>query len=331
VEKRGEVAVVGAGVMGLATAWALARRGHDVVVHEQFEVGHTRGSSHGRSRIFRLAYMDAEWVRLAQEALPLWRELERESGETLLELHGLVEIVTDLQESSAPTLEACGVHWERLDAKEAERRYPIRVPDGSFAVVQPEAGIVRVDRALPALARGLDIRERSRITAVDDLDADVIVVTAGSWVNDLLTPPLPVRVTRETVCYFRLAEPGPVPSLVSFKPERHVHDMYALADPLHGLKVGAHHAGPEVDPDVPGDPDDGLVEQIVSWTRGIFHLADSSPAAAETCLYTSTQDERFVLERRGRTVVGSACSGHGFKFAPAIGERLAALAVEALA
>jgi sarcosine oxidase len=69
----------------------------------------------------------------------------------------------------------------------------------------------------------------------------------------------------------------------------------------------------------------------VSWTRGIFHLADSSPAAAETCLYTSTQDERFVVERRGRTVVGSACSGHGFKFAPAIGERLAALAVEALA
>jgi sarcosine oxidase len=331
VAKRGEVAVVGAGVMGLATAWALARRGHDVVVYEQFELGHTRGSSHGRSRIFRLAYAEEEWVRLAQEALPLWRELERESGETLLELHGLVEIVTDLGESSAPTLEACGVRWERLDAKEAERRYPIRVPDEAFAVVQPEAGIVRVDRALPALARWLDLRERSKIAGVDDVDASVVVVTAGSWVNDLVTPPLPVRVTRETVCYFRLAEQGPVPSLVSFKPERHVHGMYALADPVYGLKVGAHHAGPEVDPDVPGEPDDGLVEQITAWASGIFHLAGSGPAATETCLYTSTQDERFVLERRGRIVVGSACSGHGFKFAPAVGERLAALAVEALA
>jgi sarcosine oxidase len=331
VAKRAEVAVVGAGVMGLATAWALRRRGHDVVVHEQFELGHTRGSSHGRSRIFRLAYAEEEWVRLAQEALPLWRELERESGETLLELQGLVEIVTDLQESSAPTLDACGVRWERLDAKEAERRYPIRVREGSFAVVQPEAGIVRVDRALSTLARGVDVRERTRVDALDDLDAAAVVVTAGSWVNTLVTPPLPVRVTRETVCYFRLAEPGPVPSLVSFKPDAHVHDMYALADPVYGLKVGAHHAGPEVDPDVPGEPEARLVEQITTWTSGIFHLADSAPAAAETCLYTTTEDQRFLLERRGRIVVGSACSGHGFKFAPAIGERLAALAVEALA
>jgi sarcosine oxidase len=315
--------------MGLATAWALNKRGHDVVVHEQFELGHARGSSHGRSRIFRLAYAEEEWVRLAQEALPLWRELERESGESLLELHGLVEIVTDLHESSAPTLEACGIRWERLDAEEAERRYPIRVRDGSFAVVQPEAGIVRVDRALPALARGLDLRERSQISALDDLDAPVVVVTAGSWVNKLVTPPLPVRVTRETVCYFRLAEARPVPSLVSFKPDRHVHDMYSLSDPVYGLKVGAHHAGPEVDPDVAGEPEARLVEQITSWASGIFHLADSAPAAAETCLYTTTADHRFVLERRGRIVVGSACSGHGFKFAPAVGERLAALAVEA--
>src|ERR671931_824547 len=134
------VAVIGAGVMGLATGWALKRRGHEPVVYEQFRLGHARGSSHGRSRIFRLAYAEPEYVRLAQEALPLWRALEAESGETLLELNGLIEIVHSLEESTAPTLETLGVAWERLDRDEAERRYPIRVPDGSFAMLQPEAG-----------------------------------------------------------------------------------------------------------------------------------------------------------------------------------------------
>src|SRR5207244_12496578 len=76
-----KVAVIGGGVMGLATGWALKRRGHEPVIYEQFEIGHARGSSHGRSRIFRLAYAEDEYVRLAQEALGLWRELEAESGE----------------------------------------------------------------------------------------------------------------------------------------------------------------------------------------------------------------------------------------------------------
>jgi sarcosine oxidase len=320
-----KVAVVGAGVMGLATGRALERRGHDAVVYEQFEAGHTRGSSHGRSRIFRLAYGEEEYVRLAQESLGLWRELESETGETLLELNGLLEIVRTLEESTARTLEACGVEWHRLDGDEAERRYPVRVPEGSFAVLQPEAGIVRADKALAALARGLDVRYGTRVQP-DELDADVVVVTAGSWVNELLEDPLAVKVTRETVCYFRPENGRPVPSLVSFKPDSHTHDMYSLADPVHGLKVGAHHAGPEADPNGTGEPEPRLIEQIANWARETYRLAEPDPVAAETCLYTTTPDETFILERRGRLVIGSPCSGHGFKFAPAIGERLAELA-----
>ena len=311
--------------MGLATGRALKHRGHDVVVYEQFEPGHKRGSSHGRSRIFRLAYGEEEYVRLAQEALGLWRELEAETGETLLELNGLLEIVRTLEESTAHTLEACGVEWHRLDGDDAERRYPVRVPEGSFAVLQPEAGILRADKALSAFARDLDVRYGTRVHP-DELDADVVCVTAGSWVNELLEEPLPVKVTRETVCYFRPENGRPIPSLVSFKPDSHTHDMYSLADPVHGLKVGAHHAGPEVDPNEPGEPEPRLIEQIANWTRGTYRLAEPEPVAAETCLYTTTPDEAFVLERRGRLVIGSPCSGHGFKFAPAIGERLAALA-----
>jgi sarcosine oxidase len=321
-----KVAVIGAGVMGLATGWALKRRGHEPVVYEQFEVGNPRGSSHGRSRIFRLAYAEDEYVLLAQEALGLWRELEAESGETILELNGLVEIVGTLEESTAHTLERCGVAWERLDHEAAEARYPIHVPEGSFVIVQPEAGIARADRALRAFAGELDVREHTRAHP-DEVEADAVVVTAGSWVNELLDEPLNVKITRETLCYFRPDAGGrPVPSVVSFKPDLHIHDMYSLADPKYGLKVGAHHAGTEADPNVPGEPDPELIERITAWTRTTYLLAEPDPVAGETCMYTTTPDETFILERRGRIVVGSPCSGHGFKFAPAIGERLADLA-----
>ncbi|HXX12009.1 MAG TPA: FAD-dependent oxidoreductase [Burkholderiales bacterium] len=324
------VAIIGAGVMGLATARALARAGHEVVVYEQFERGHARGSSHGRSRIFRLAYSEPRWVRLAQEALAGWRELEAESGERLLELTGLIEIVSDLSESSAAALDACHIAWERLGREDVERRFPLRISAGSFGVLQPEAGIVRADRALAAFARGVDVRYGTRVRSLAELDAACVVVTAGAWVNDLVQPPLPVRVTRETVCYFRLADPRPVPAFVFFGPHSGGICLYALRDPVYGIKAAAHHAGPEVDPDDTGKPDAALVDKVAAWVAEHVPLADSQPVETQTCLYTTTDDESFILERRGRVVVGSACSGHGFKFAPAIGARLASLALELL-
>jgi sarcosine oxidase len=106
--------------------------------------------------------------------------------------------------------------------------------------------------------------------------------------------------------------------------------MYSLHDPLHGLKAGAHHTGAEADPDTPGEPDRANVARIADWVHQHYADADPEPVAAETCMYTTTPDEHFILERRGRVVIGSACSGHGFKFAPAIGARLAQLATDIL-
>jgi sarcosine oxidase len=105
--------------------------------------------------------------------------------------------------------------------------------------------------------------------------------------------------------------------------------MYSLHDPVYGLKVGAHHAGTEADANVTSEPQPELIERITEWANETYRLAEPGPAAADTCMYTTTADESFVLERRGRVVIGSACSGHGFKFAPAIGERLADLALAA--
>jgi len=317
------VAVVGAGIVGAATAWQLARRGAEVVVHEQFESDHTRGSSHGRSRIVRLAYPDPEWVRLAVESRAGWEELEGETGSRLLELHGLVEIAATPEITSASGLAAEGIEHRFLTPADAQA-LGIAVPPGWAALHEPTGGIALADSALRAFLDGIDVRYGSGVDDLESLDADVVVVTAGSWLGRFF-PDLPLRVTRETVAYFRCDGP-PRPSIVELDEER-AHAMFSLHDPAHGLKAGAHHAGAEADPDEPGEPDPELVERIAAWVAERFPTVDPEPVAAETCLYTTTPDERFILERRGRVVIGSACSGHGFKFAPAVGVRLADLAL----
>jgi sarcosine oxidase len=321
-----DVAVVGAGLNGLATAWALDRGGHDVVVYEQFDLGHARGSSHGRTRIFRLAYPEETWVRYAQDALEGWRDLERESGEELISLDGLLELCREGAQSSQAALEACGVACELLTREETERRFGVRPADGAAVLFQPDAGVVFADRALSAFARGLRIETGRRVEALDELDEPVVVVTAGPWARRLLEPAgidLPVVETRETVAYFHLE--GAVPSVVAEVVTRG-HGFYSLYDPEYGLKVGSHMRGSPADPDEEAGPDEALVREIADWTRKRFPRADPTPVHAESCFYTTTDDERFVLERHGRIVVGSACSGHAFKFGPATGKRLAALA-----
>jgi sarcosine oxidase len=315
--------------MGCAAAWALTERGADVTVLEQFELEHTRGSSHGRTRIVRVAYPEPDWVRLAGAAMRGWRELETQSGEELLGLHGLVEVASSAELTSASALDACGLGYRLLDGGEA-RELGVALPEGWAALHQPEAGVVRADLARRAfldvaLSRGARVETGRRVVSPDDVDADVVVVAVGAWVTDFV-PDLPVSVTRETIAYFR-RDGLPPPSVVELNEETRGHAMYALHDPVHGLKAGAHHAGTETDPDDDGEPDAAIVERISAWVRERLPDADPEPVGAETCIYTSTADESFVLERRGRVVVGSACSGHGFKFAPAVGRRLAALAL----
>jgi sarcosine oxidase len=338
-----DFAVIGAGVAGAATARRLARAGHQVILFEQFELGHKAGSSHGTSRIFRLSYDDPDFVRMAQESLGLWRELEREAGEKLLVTTGGLDIGADIG-PHIRALNECEVAYEVIDGPEVTNRWPNLGFGGDTGILyQGEAGIVRADRALVSMiagatAAGCDVRENTKVNAIEIDDnaavldttagmfrAGVVIVTAGAWAKELLAPvgiALPVVVTRETVVYFHMSDEYSVPALVEWTdPPR-----YALASPGIGVKASEHHAGPVADPDEPGEVDAGLVERITEWVARRYPNARPEPAGAETCLYTNTDDESFLIERHGRVVVGSACSGHAFKFGPLTGRRLADLA-----
>jgi sarcosine oxidase len=325
-----KVAVVGAGVMGLASARALAQRGEDVTVYEQHTLGHNHGSSHGASRIFRLSYLEDRWIALAQRAYELWRELETETGAQLLKLNGLL----DAEANTAARIAAFdrhGIAYELLDPEQIAQRFSIAYDRP--LVFSPDAGIslaAEAQRAFEASARaaGAAILEHTRIESLDDIDADVVVVTAGGWAPKLLAREgieLAATPTRESTAYFALPDERVVPSVIDELDTHAGHSFYALEAPGVGLKVGLHQSGAPTDPDDAAEPDPNLIEAVAAWVSRHFPFVDPTPLATETCIYTTTSDDRFILERHGRIVVGSACSGHGFKFAPAIGERVAEL------
>lgn len=326
-----EIVVVGAGVMGLATARELLRAGRDVVVCEQFRVGHERGSSHGDARIVRLSYPEARWVRLAQESFPLWRELEAECGRSLLQLHGTLDLGD--WEPNRDALAECGAPFEVLDAAEIERRFAIRVDAGDRGLFQADGGIVAADAAVRALADAIPVREQLRVEAIEEtadgvtaggIRARVAIVTAGAWAPALAG--VDAVPTVETVSYFGLDEPLPSVIDTTTGPS----SGYALSTPGRILKAGLHQSGRPVDPDAESVADRELAARTAAWVERRFPTAEPA-TKVDTCLYTIRENDEFLLERRGRVVVGSACSGHGFKFAPVIGKRLAALALETLA
>jgi sarcosine oxidase len=333
--------------MGSAAAWHLARRGRSVALLERFEQGHVRGSSHGASRVFRLAYDDAQYVHLARAALRGWGQLEDDVGEDLLDLTGGVDHgEAAAVERVAAALTGAGAGFEVLPPEAATERWPGMRFEGQV-LVSPEGGRCRSEAAVAALQRrvrelGGDVRFSTPVEAVlpsgDGVEvrtadgawrATSAVVAAGSWLPQLAagTPGLPaLEVTKEQVVHFPIV-PG-APELGAWPSFVHRGSwIYGLATPGEGVKVAEHHTGPVVDPDTRSfDPDDAAVERVrryaAEWLPGLV----PEPVSVTTCLYTSTASEDFVLDRVGPVVVASPCSGHGFKFTPEIGRLLADLA-----
>ena len=352
-----DIVVVGAGITGVATARALAGYPGSVLLLEQFALGHDRGSSHGTSRIFRLNYPDERFVRMAIAADGAWRELEAERGVRLIERPGCLDIGAE-ELGTARALAACGVRHEILSAEDVASRWALRLEATERALFQPDGGVTYADRAHAALLaaaveRGVQVREQTAVRALaaergsvvltldsGELRARAVVVTAGAWSAALLAGldiTLPVVPTRETVVYVELPGAERLPPVIDYGRlpargegglSRVGHSAFSLAAPGRGLKAGLHHSGPATDPDDIGTPDGRVAAWAAAWVAARYPGAGEL-LGAETCLYTNTADEQFVLERHGRVVVGSACSGHGFKFAPIVGRTLAALAREA--
>jgi sarcosine oxidase len=339
--KRYDVIVVGAGIMGSATAWWLARSGVRTLVLERFHIGHARGSSHGSSRIFRLSYPNPGYVAMAQESLELWRRTEAEAGAELLVTTGGLDLGPGIEANHAALTE-CGARSEMLSAAELARRFPFLRHHGP-GVLQPDSGYVRAEPAWTAFAalagkHGAELREETVVEGIEQsndgamvhiatgsLACSVCVVTAGAWARELLASAaieLDTRPTRETVSYFPFEGPPPPTVAEWVTPLR-----YALPAPGLGLKAGEHLAGPTADPHATGTVDCDSIARVGEWLAALYPGIDNVPHHSETCLYTNTRDEDFVMKRCGSVVVGSPCSGHGFKFAPLIGKRLAELAL----
>jgi len=309
-----QVAVVGGGVMGLMTGCALARRGVDHVVLERFAVGHDRGSSHGATRIFRYLYDDPLYVAMAARTELMWRDFDG-----VLEMTGGVQIdEPSVLDRFRAAMEPWGVRT-KLDA-------------GKMWL--DKMGVLSASRAIQLAKERVSVREHMPVESLEVRDDAVVIATpdgplrvkrcvlaAGAWITNLVD--LPVRVTREQVLYFEGDTSAMLPWVHGLG-----HWIYGI--PRDGVvKVAEHTTGAETTADSRSfDLDEAGAERVCSYVREFLPHLDPTPTGFETCLYTNTADADFILDARGPVVVVSACSGHGFKFAPLIGEIGACLALD---
>jgi sarcosine oxidase len=341
METRCEVVVVGAGLLGLASARALARRGREVIVLEQAEIGHEAGGSKGSCRVFRLGYPDAEYVGLAMRAREPWAELEDSCGRQLLHPTPHLTFGRDL-DAVRQAMRSAGAPCELLPAAEAAARFP-QIAIGGPALLEPESCVISADAALRALAAaagevrtgvtvtgiGDDGRRVAVRTAMGPVTARAAIVCAGPWTSRLLAGggiAVPSVATMEQVGYLApAAEPGPaMPIFICYDAEV-PYGLPVPGSPLY--KIGFHHGGPATDPGRQDQrPDHDLSAPLAGLARRYLPGLGPGLVRTERCVYDNTPDEDFIVDRAGRIVVGSGTSGHGFKFGPLLGEWLADLA-----
>src|SRR4051812_13371886 len=355
--------VVGLGAHGSAAAAALARRGVRVLGLERFGRGETMGSSGGRSRMIRLAYFeDPVYIPMAGESWVRWRALEAETGAAILTRTGGLyggPIGSDIVERSTRSAIEHGLGHERIDGAELHRRWPVFAEmDDIVAIVEEQAGMLRADVAiethlLVAERAGATVRFNARIVdwrpaagggfevETDDgvtVGAAHLVIAAGPWTQTFVPDlALPIAVEREPVAWFDPVVPpasvavGRLPVWLIGTPEDGYFYGFPYDDTL-GLKVSHHHWGTFTEAETidrvfrPADE-----ARVRAFLGRRMPGADGPLRTSTVCMYANTPDLAFVIDRHpaaAGVAFASACSGHGFKFAPLVGEILADLVLD---
>ncbi len=352
--------VVGVGGMGSATAYHLARRGQRVLGLEQFDLAHDLGSSHGATRIIRMAYPEgAGYVPLLRRAYELWRELETLSGERLLFVTGCVDAGAPDSATVRGSLETCrefGLEHQALDAKSLRAKFPgYRLPGDMTAVLQPDGGFLLPEACIvnyvkAAQALGAEIHTLERVIGWDAVAGGVqvrtqhetyrarkLVITAGPWASQVCPLLQNLAVPERQVVLWaqplrpELFQPGVFPVFNLESSEGRFYGCPEYGVP--GFKIGKyHHRRENVDPagiDREIHPEDEAV--LREGIRRYFPDADGPALAMKTCMFTNSPDEHFILDAHPEAenvYIAAGFSGHGFKFASVVGEIMTDLALD---
>jgi len=333
-----KVAVVGLGIAGLSICARLALAGHDVSGFDQFEPMHTHGSSHGDTRIMRMTPGEGDvYVRLARRAGDIWRTWEGLAGQPLIEWTGglmagpqgspFVDACVRLSKRPAAALRGDAIH-------PLTRGY-IALPYDWDAFRQEDCGVIAADATRAFLLRrapkwGAKLRHGVKIGGPIESTAltingerhtfDAVIVAAGGWAAHLL-PEFAGRlaVKRRVVGWFKTENPRLLPVMCI---DNDV-GVYGMPAPRGLYKLGLHAVGGATDPDDVREPDDEDAKQLSEHVALLLPKHDPAPVRMARCLYTVTPDENFIIapsKTNERVLLFSACSGHGFKYAPAFGE-----------
>jgi sarcosine oxidase len=345
-----DIAIIGAGVMGAATACELARSGAGVTLIDQARLPNPRAASTDHSKIFRFAYPDALYARLAVDALNHWRLLEEETGARLLTPTGLLlmgKAESRVESETAAALRALGLEAEMMTNAEAAARFPQFNPAAfDHAVLDPSGAITDAERAVRTMialarARGVTVLESARVTGVEQAtNAKVRIITeageaivcrraliaSGPWTRRLL-PFLASRLvpTKQEVVYFEPRRDheafaaGRFPLFIDFGSGFYGFPIH----PVNAIKVGNHHRGQPVEMDDESAVGDEFIARCHEFfAEFIPALADADVRETRICVYNNTPDDDFIIDWHTEienVLLATGFSGHGFKFGPLIG------------
>lgn len=356
-----DVIVAGVGAMGSAACWHLAQRGLRVLGLERFDLGHGMGSSHGLSRIIRLAYFEgSHYVPIVKRAHELWAKTGEQAGLKLLHVTGSLDLAPIGAGPVESSLQSCldhGLDHEQLDRAEIGRRFPaFHLPEGHIGLWQPGGGFVASEKAIYAhvglaQSRGADIHTNEPMldwsptadggvtvrTERGSYSAGRLVITSGGWISDAV-PALArqVHTVKQAIGWFTTRRPelfreGAFPVFILTAEEGSFYGFPLYEHP--GFKIGGPHFAREpIDPrEADRTPSPRQVGLIQNCLKRYLPEAAGAPLTLKGCVYTVSPDEDFIIDSVPgvpQAVFASCCSGHGFKFASAIGEILADLTTD---